>query len=304
MRVVFFKLRKKLERAKFDFQIREILKTGPVPVVDAPWAIVSMVAKGDVRMYLLSMKVFYSKLGAGKLVAVIDRDSPSELTQLLSSHFPGIQFVILEDIDTGNCQRGGTWERLVYVVRRSAEEYVIQVDCDTLVIGPDISEIQRCVAANVPFAYADNDWSIKSLREIAAEAETMSSPYVGILLERCFATWPEADGWKYVRASSGLAGFARGGASLDLLEQFHERMKASLDTRWREWGTEQSGSNFLIGNSAGATTLPFPEYATYPLPHSNERAKFFHFIGSNRFRGNYFALQGRRVIQEMLAAGA
>ncbi len=298
---MFFNLRKKIARAKFDRQIKDIVDTPPVPVVDAAWTVVSMVAKSDVLMYLLSMKAFYRKLGAGKLVAVIDRDTPDSATALLSRHFPGIQFVILEDIDAGRCQRGGTWERLVYVVRRSAEEFVIQVDCDTLVIGADIAEIHRCVAQNIPFAYADNDWSIMSLREIAADAQTISSPYIGIFLERCFATWPQADQWKYVRASSGLAGFARGGASLDLLEQFHDQMKASLGTRWREWGTEQSGSNFVIANSPGAITLPFPEYATYPLEHGNERTKFFHFIGSNRFRGDYFAQQGRRLIQEMMA---
>lgn len=296
---MLYNAKKRVLRQVFEWQIREVINTPPMPVVDAPWSIVSMVAKPDILMYLLSMKAFYRKLGRGKLVAIIDRDTPAASRAILEQHFPGLQFVILEDIDPSPCQRGGTWERLVHVVRCSEQEYIIQLDCDTLVTGSDIDEVVHCVEANVAFAYADNGWSIKSLAEISQDANQINSDYVGIVLERCFAGWPDADRLKYVRASSGFVGFAKGGASLQSLEWFHEQMKRSLGPRWRDWGTEQSGSNFVAANAPDIRILPFPEYATYPQAGLEAQAKFYHFIGSSRFSKHYFAKKGREIIAEL-----
>lgn len=299
---MWYDLKKGVSRRLFLWQIRGIAKTPPMPVVDAPLSVVSMVGKADVLMYVLSMKVLYRKLGRGKLVAIITQDTPMSSRALLERHFPGIRFVILEGIDPSPCQRGGTWERLVYIVRQSAQEYVIQADCDTLVVGDDIDEVLRCVEANLSFNYADNHWGIKPLPEIAAEARATASNYVGIVLERCFGDWPDAAGLKYVRGSSGFAGFAKGSTSMQELEQFHERMKHSLGARWQEWGTEQSASNFVVANAPGAVTLPFPDYATYPSSSPAERTKLLHFIGSSRFRKHYFARKGREAIAELICS--
>ncbi len=301
---VLYRVRKNVARRIFDLQIRRILKTQPVEVVEGPLTIVTMVAKSDVLMYLLSMKSFYRAIGFGKIVAIIDRDMPDLGHRLLEEHFPGIRLVVLEDIDPGPCQRGGTWERLVYVVALSEQDYVIQIDCDTLSIGNDLGEVMECINNNIAFAYADNNWSIKSLLDYSRESAEIKSNYVGIVLEQAFATWADSETLKYVRASSGFAGFAKGGASIDLLHWFHAQMRQSLLHRWRDWGTEQSGSNFIIANTTGAVTLPYPSYATFPLPTANERAKFFHFIGSNRFDDWFFARQGRRIIELLLAEQA
>src|SRR5260370_36758636 len=113
---MFTRRKRQLQAWKFDWQIREVLNTPPIKVINAPWSIVSMVAKRDAMMYLLSMKSFYRKLGKGRIVAIIDRDTSRSTRQLLERHLVGIRFVTLEDIDTGACQRGGTWERLCYIL--------------------------------------------------------------------------------------------------------------------------------------------------------------------------------------------
>src|SRR5689334_9828782 len=143
---MFYRLRSKYKKARFYRLTAEVLQTPPMPVVDAPWSIISMVSKSDVQMYLLSLKSFYTYIGRGKIVAIIDRDLPQESRDLLIRHFPGIRFVILEDIDTGICQRGGTWERVLHLVDHSRDEYAIQIDCDTLAFGHDIDEVLNCVA--------------------------------------------------------------------------------------------------------------------------------------------------------------
>ena len=55
----------------------------------------------------------------------------------------------------------------------------------------------------------------------------------------------------------------------------------------------------MIANAPDALILPFSEYATFPLPRQNSRAKSFHFIGSNHFRKVCFPWQGRLEISAL-----
>lgn len=142
---MFYRLHKWRRTQKFNRAIGGILDTPPIHVKAAPWCIVRMVANADVPMYLLSLKSFYPKLGRGKIAAIIDRDMPQALRDTLTRHVPGLEFIILEDIHTGACQRGGTWERLLYVLDRSESEYTIQLDADTLTVGDNLEEVIRCV---------------------------------------------------------------------------------------------------------------------------------------------------------------
>src|SRR3954453_81229 len=137
---MFYRLRKSRHTQKLNRAISGILNTPPIHIKDAPWCIASMVANTDVPMYLLSLKSFYPILGRGKVAAIIDRDMPQALRDTLEQHVPGLEFIILEDIPTGDCQRGGTWERLLYVLDRSESEYTIQLDADTLAVG-DLDEV-------------------------------------------------------------------------------------------------------------------------------------------------------------------
>lgn len=298
---MFWRLRRQLQARKFDWQIREILNTPPTRVIDAPWSIVSMTSKQDAMMYLLSMKSLYSKIGGGKITAIIRQDTPIATRQLLERHLIGIQFVNIEGIDTGACPRGGCWERLCYVLDQSQHEYVIQLDSDTLSIGPDLDEVVSCIEKNKPFTMADDGWRLQSMREAAAEAQQVESNHVGLVAERLFDRYPDCERFRYVRGSAGFTGFSSGGFYRDQIEEFHIRMQELLGKRWTEWGSEQCASNFAVANSLGAVVLPFPAYASFgPKAISRAgRTKFFHFIGTSRFHGGFFAEQGRRAIESL-----
>ena len=298
---MFYNLKKRAARERFNWQIRSIRETPPMPVIDAPWSIVSLLGRPnpDIFMFILSMKSFYRRLGKGKIIIITDPETLTKHQRTLERHFPGIAFEMTCNIDPAPCQRGGCWERLVYLIRRSQEEYVIQMDSDTLVVGDDTKEVIQCIHRNLSFTYADNGWSIKTMAAISREAKAKNSNYVGDVLEARFSDWPDADRLNYVRGSAGFSGFAKGTFAISDLEAFHQQMAKSLGPRWQEWGTEQSASNYMIANAPGTVILPFPDYATFPLPGHWEQAKFFHFIGSNRFRDDYFASQGNRIIQEL-----
>jgi hypothetical protein len=294
---MLYRFNKARQTRKLNRAIGGILDTPPLRTEPAPWCIASMVANSDVAMYLLSLKSFYLKLRRGKVAVIIDRDMPQATRDVLSHHVPGIEFVILEDIPTGTCQRGGTWERLLHVLDRSEHEYTIQLDADTLTVG-EIDEVIRCAETNTPFTMSDG-FELLPLPEVAEEAEATPSNYIGIVTERLFACYPDA-GLHYVRGSSGLAGFSRGGFTRAAITRFHEEMEKLVGaSRWREWGTEQCGSNFAISNSPGAVVLPYPDYASFLPDAPREAVRFFHFIGTYRFRDNYYAARGQEVIAKL-----
>jgi FkbM family methyltransferase len=296
---MLYRFQKYSRMRRFSYAIREVFRTPPVEVKEAPWCIVSMVANGDVAMYLLAIKSFYPKLGRGKVAAIIDRDMPQALRDTLARHVIGLEFVILEHIPTGACQRGGTWERLLYVLDRSEREYTIQLDSDTLTVSDDVDEVVHCLEVNTSFTISDG-FEIMSLPEVAQEAEVTPSEYIGIVSERMFAHYPDGEHLRYVRGSSGFAGFSRGGFSRAALTDFHKKMDSLVGApRWREWGSEQCGSNFAIANSPGAIVLPRPEYASFTPRVPRNEVKFFHFIGSFRFLDGYYAARGREVIARL-----
>lgn len=299
---MFYRQRRRLANWRFNQAIGDVAETPPMPVLPAQWSIVSMVAAKDVPMYLVSMKAFYRRIGRGRLVAIVDRDLPDSDRDLLARHFPGIAFEILEDIPTGACQRGGTWERILYILDRSADEYVIQVDCDTLPVAADLREVVDCAERDVAFTMADGH-PIQTMEEAAAAARAVRGEYIGLVSERLFDRYPDAGRLRYVRGSSGLAGFSRGGFTRAKLEMFHREMEALVGPeRWREWGTEQCASNFAVANSAGACVLPYPAYTSFFPGGPRDAAKFFHFIGSHRFDDDYFADRCRREIDELRRA--
>jgi hypothetical protein len=269
-------------------------------MVDAPWSIISMVSNSDVQMYLISIKSFYARIGRGKIVAIIDRGMPQSLRDLLQSHIVDIQFAILEDIDTGRCQHGGTWERLVFLLQYAQREYAIQIDCDTLAFGADLDEIVECAETNRAFTLGNAGQPIRSMREWAEDAQKMQSSYVGIRAEALFDRYPNCDRLRYIRASSGFAGFAVGGIPLERIEEFHENMRQRMgDDAWRKWGTEQCGSNFAVANSPNARVLPYPKYANFWPGLKREESAFLHFIGTYRYNDDYFVTKAQQVIGEL-----
>jgi hypothetical protein len=286
-----YKYRRKIQTRKFNEAIGGIMETSPIRLQDAPWTIVSMVAKRDAPMYLLSIKSLYRALGRGKVVAIIDRDTPAEMRDTLRRHVEGIEFVILEDIPTGECQRGGTWERILHIVDRTESEYTIQIDSDVLTVDDHLDEVVHCCTNNIPFTMADG-FFLQPMLDAARVADATPSDYIGIVTEQAFARYPGAERLRYVRGSSGFAGFCRGGVTRADLTVFHKELEAIVGAkRFREWGTEQCASNFAVANSPNAVVLPYPDYASFAAGSPGAGVKLFH-IGAWRC-GWLYCARGR-----------
>jgi hypothetical protein len=297
---MFYRLRKRLRTRHFEWVTRGIRTTPPVRVTSAPWMFVSMVGDEDVYLYLLAMKTLYRRLQRGNVVAIVARTMPAARRDLLSEHIEGIRFEALESIDTGRCQRGGTWERLIYILDRARDAYVIQVDCDTLAQGADLDEVAYCVANNLPFTLSDG-WPLVTMRAAAETARAIPGNQPGIVAERSLDHYPSCDRLLYVRGSSGFTGFSKSGFSRERLDEFDANMSTLTGAVWRGWGTEQCASNFVVANSPRPVVLPFPSYSCFFPGGPRSEAKFLHFIGSHRFDENFYAQQALVAIAELAA---
>ncbi len=296
---MFYRWRRALSARRFNRQIADIFATLPLRLAEAQLSIVSMVSITDLPMYLLAIKSLYRRLPGGRVVAIITGASPARLRRQLEEHVPGIEIVEIESIPVGACQRGGTWERLLFIADRAEREYVIQLDSDTLAIGPDIAEVAACIAENRSFVLGGGPAAcgqrIVTLPEAAASIDFASS-YIGIVAQRRFDAYPDAHAWRYVRGSSAFAGFACGGCSRRTIEEFHRNMAGLIGTRWTDWGTEQCASNFAIANAPGAIVLPWPDYANFQPARPPEGARFLHFLGAVRYEKGCYARLARQAI--------
>jgi hypothetical protein len=299
---MFYKLRRRYNYWRFQQIISAIHESPPLRVVDSDLRILSMIAERDIAMYLLAAKVLYRRIGHGRFVGIIVRDLPQARRDELSRHLGGgIEFMILEDIPVGRCQRGGCWERLLSCLDWSERYYVVQMDADTLAMG-EIPEVHDAIAANRAFTLAEGI-PLQSFDEAVAwvKAYVPSPTHIIDASQLAFAQHPERARLKYIRGSAGFAGFARGAVTRALAEEFHVQMEALLGrTRWREWGSEQVASNFVVANSPNPVVLPHPAYATVGPWTDLAQVRFGHFIGSHRFAGQRFAHAGAALIREML----
>jgi hypothetical protein len=241
---MLYRLRRKLARDRFERQCRNVRATAPLRPVGAPLTILSMVSHVDVIMYLIAIKSLYRRLGRGKIVIVDDGSLTADDCGLLAEHLGNPTIVAMHTLGTGRCPRGGTWERLVLILDLcAAGDYVIQVDSDTLAQA-GLDEVAGCVEAKRAFTLGTRmGGAFCTLREAAARIVDLPGDHVQMRAERGFATLPDADRRRYVRGSSGFAGFAPGGFRRADLETFSLEMHERLGDAWTEWGSEQVASN-------------------------------------------------------------
>jgi hypothetical protein len=295
---LFYRLRRNLNYFKFYRQIHRILDTPPIAYQDAPFTILSMVAGYDVQMYILAMKALYRRLGRGKISVVADGIDP-KARDLIRKHLGPVTFIDIEDIDTGSCPRGGTWERLVYIIRNTSKEYTIQMDADILCVGP-MPEVLECIEQNRAFSLSDSEGiAPRPLLDWASQPRV--SDNIVIAFEKRAADYPDSDKLFYLRGSSGFAGFAKGAIDIPFLEDFHRNGARIMGDRWKEWGTEQIASNFVVANSPNSLLLPVPKYLTWERHTLPEEISLLHFLGYCRFDQGLFAKFANLEIDALLA---
>jgi hypothetical protein len=292
---LFFRWRRAAQfwRAKPDFA--RILKTPPVEGRDGGASVFSQLQHRDVLPYLVAAKSFAHYTGYGRFILLDDGSLTVDDRVLLRRHLPGIEFRAMSSVRYGALPVGGTWERLITITELAATDYVIQLDADTVTCGP-LDDVHRCVAAGQSFSImAGHSAAMLPLATIAA----LSRPdrHVQIVAESRLNEIDPAIATRYGCGSSGFAGFRPDPQRRAALDRFSARMEELLGARWREWGTEQVASNFLVAHDPDGILLPYRRYRNFGVEPLTEDVAFVHFFGTFRYEhGTY-----RRLARETAA---
>jgi hypothetical protein len=288
---------------------RAVLATSPiVPTADRV-VIFSMIGTRVLLPYLVAVKSLHARLGTGRIAILDDGSLTAADKAVLAHHLGDPEIRSIRDVDTGRCPQGGTWERLLTLLDLRADDYVIQLDSDTVTIG-DVPEVRAAIEANHSFTLLGDPESdgvgVLALPEFAARRYPEGTPaghiHVQTAIEARFAGYPDAARHHYVRGCSGFTGFARGGPSGRAEAEAFSRGGEGLvgSERWREWGTEQVASSFLLSNEPGMRPLPYARYLNYWNEPPNADARFLHFVGTHRYSTAEYR---RRTEQAIVALG-
>lgn len=270
-----------------------VLDTAPIVGADDGVILFSMIGTAVLLPYLIAVKSLHLQLQRGRILLLNDGTLTAADRTVLAHHCDNPVILEKSDIDPSPCPRDNCWERLIAILDRRRDAYVIQLDSDTVTTGP-VTDVLAAIAANRSFTLAGGHEEAKcgfrSPREIAAifHADGPMIDHVQADAETAMATLPNADSVRYIRGCAGFAGFAKSDAGRALVSDFSIAMDDRLGDRWRRWGSEQVASNFVIANDPDPVQLPYDRYVNHweePLPSD---PAFVHFIGTYRFRrGNY-----------------
>lgn len=288
-----------MRRARFAAQCSAVLRSRPVALdASARVVLVSQLQHKDVLLFLLAVKSFARRI-ALRAIHVLDDGSLTERDRSsLRDHVPGLALHELAEFRSAACPSGGTWERLLAIAALVRDHYVIQLDADTLTVGP-IDEVRDCVAKQVAFALGTWDrQKLETMRERWETARRLTgraADHVQVVAESHFDRLHGFESMRYVRGCSGFAGFAPRSFNREFVEAVSAQMRAAIGAKWAEWGSEQVMSNIVVANIANAIVLPHPKYADCHKMKPGV-TEFIHFIGSCRFDGGNYGRLGAQVI--------
>jgi hypothetical protein len=300
---------RRVKQALYAPLCRAVLDTPPVRPADDGLVIFSMIGTAVVIPYLVAVKSLHHRLGRGRVMILDDGTLTPADKALLARQLGDPAILSIRDVDVGTCPTGGCWERLLTIQRLRADEYVIQLDSDTVTTAP-VPEVVAAIEANRSFTLLGAETDLDEILPVdqfyarfypggepGPEEATGHIQGATESILRDLAI-PGLEQPRYVRGCAGFTGFARGGDPA-LAAAFSHAAQEKLGSRWREWGTEQVTSNFVIANEPGALVLPYRRYLNYWGEAVPQDACFVHYVGSYRFHRWRYIADSRAAIRAM-----
>ena len=296
------RLRTKLNKRWFDWQARAIYDTPPIRcAAGSRLVVLTQLHHPDLTMYMVAAKSFARWVKPGRFVIVDDGLTDADRT-MLQRHFESVSFIRSRDASSPNCPRGACWERLLSIADLNADEYVVQLDADTITLNrPDA--VLDCLHRGVSFTLgtAGGD-RIVSTQETSRIAAPWQGSHVQVVAEQRIAQLPPDIGTHYVHGCAGFAGFQPGAIDRVRVEQVSQAFESLVgSSKWAEWGSEQVTSNFLIANTPGAVILPPTAYPFWQPGIDIQAARLVHFFGTHRFEGGAYIQSARATCRAQVA---
>ncbi len=303
---------RRAKRGIYERACASIYDTAPIRAHNDGVVLFSMIGTAVMTPYLVAVKSLHHHLRRGRIVIMDDGTLTQADRALLCYHLDNPQIVALKSVDVGPCPHGGTWERLLSILDRTAGDYVIQLDSDTVTLGP-VPHVEQAIDANASFTLLGAETPVGEILPVAdftrrffSGGQPAPEDFTGhiqgvtesILSELAVEGVPQP---RYVRGCSGFTGFARGG-DRRIATAFSQAASARLGARWAEWGTEQVTSSFVIANSAAARILPPALYENHWGEASVADVRFLHFVGTYRWHAWEYQRRCRAAIRTLATA--
>lgn len=291
---------RKLRELQFNRDARAVLATPPLRVANDGVVLFSMIGTRVLAPYLVAAKSLHAQLQRGRFVILDDGTLTAEDKAALAHHLDSPEIRSIADVTFAPCPKGGCWERLLTLLELRRDNYVIQLDSDTVTLGP-VPEIAEAIAAGRDFtllggddaawlpvdAYAHDLATVPGDIHVQAKAEAamvVLAKDVGGLTH-------------YIRGCAGFAGFAPGGRGREIADGFSVAAGNLLGAEtWAEWGSEQVMSNVIVANEGQPLLLPYSRYLNFWNEPVEARAAFVHFVGTYRYHRGAYSRAARQAI--------
>jgi hypothetical protein len=281
-----------------------VLDTPPIVPAQDGVILFSMIGTRVLLPYLVAVKSLHQQLGRGRAVILDDGTLTAADKALLDHHLGRPAIHSIHDVDTGPCPHGGAWERFLTLLDLRRDDYVIQLDSDTVTVGP-VPEVAAAVADGRSFTLmGDANARIMPAADLAAmtaDEDFLFNPRAHVQgaiecgMDRLVV--PQIAHPLYVRGCAGFAGFAPSKDGRGLAEAFSREAQALLGAdRWAQWGSEQVASNFVIANEPDARLLRYDRYLNFWNEGVPADARFIHFIGTYRYTGRAYIDATRQAV--------
>lgn len=295
------RLKSKLSFKVFDFLTRNVLDLKPLCTdSNANFSILTMLCKRDLYQYLVSIHSLFQYVSPKRVIVVNDGSLLELEIKKLKNACPDIIIVSIADYRVDGLPRGGCWERFVAVSQFCYDDYIVQLDADTLFINNPIEMID---AINKEQSFAlptETGTKIVSAAEsilFALRSKATGENHIQIEAEARLDIVGDPNKLRYIRACAGFAGYAPGSVTLNKISEVSDKYNGLFGKRWYEWGTEQFCSNFILANNKSTCVLPIEHYDSVDKFNSN--LSFVHFIGCYRFDKGIYFQQAMRVIKKI-----
>lgn len=284
--------------------VRHILDTPPIVPKGDGVILFSMIGTAVLLPYLLAVKSLHAQLQRGRVVLLDDGTLTDADKAILDHHVGNPVILAFADIDTSPCPKGNCWERLLAILDLRREHYVIQLDSDTVTLGP-VPEIRSAIMDNRSFTLGGGVEEVEHgfmtvpqmISEIYPDGPLF--PHIQSVIEAALRDVPGADDMKYIRGCAGFAGFSQSVGGRALAERFATDVGRVVGPRFNEWGSEQAASNFVIANDPDPIQLPYSRYTNHweePLPPN---PAFIHYIGTYRYNRGSYVTSTKRAIRQL-----
>jgi hypothetical protein len=287
-------LMRKVREANHKRQCGALLTTPPIVPKDDGLILFSMIGTAVVLPYLLAVKSLHHQVKRGRIMLLDDGTLTNADKALLADQLGNPVIIPIASVDTGECPNGGCWERLFSILKLRENDYVVQLDSDTVTLGP-VPEVVAAIEANLSFTLAGGEseapLGFLPLADFvkACYPDGEGEGHIQTVFESRITRLCNPEVRKYARGCAGFAGFAKGGGGMEAAKSFSREATAITGKRWSEWGSEQIASNYIIANEGGATMLRYDRYFNYWNAPWGDDMRFVHFVGAWRYANSSYA---------------